>query len=214
MMKIWGILAAFFLLAACSGGGGSAQTDPSQLFSLEKWQSLTPGTVYSTQISGSDSEGRTATGTFSVANRDAVMRNSILVTPVDLLISLASVDETRTMTGTSYVDQDGYLIEVYAEGVTCVPVSYGKMPATVKVGDFGILPEVVCDDRTTMTQNWRAESEGVNKIKIVMGATKKNLGNAILATTEQSLTLGSDGDILGYKMVAAGVGYSFNFTNN
>jgi hypothetical protein len=51
------VLSIGILISACGGGSTATPTDPNQSFSLSKLQSTGLGTVYSTQLAGSDSDG-------------------------------------------------------------------------------------------------------------------------------------------------------------
>lgn len=219
MKKIFGVfwVSAFFLLAACSGGGGggggTTQTNPEQVFSLSKYHDLTPGLVYSTQVSGSVTPGGAVTGTFSVTNRAPLMRNSIFVTPTDTVVSLTLDGVTAKATGTSYRDQEGYLVEDFFEGVTCTPVFPSRMPNTIRAGDAGTLPELVCTDSTIWTTSWRAESAGPDKINLVLASTNKSFGNATLLTGTDTYTIGISGNILKYRGTGSGQGVSMSIAS-
>lgn len=84
-------------LTACGGGGGggsdsnstSTPTEgASQTFSLSKLLTTTEGSVYSAQLTGSDSDGANFTGSISMANGSQETLDGVLVTPRDLIISL------------------------------------------------------------------------------------------------------------------------------
>jgi len=73
MFKNIVVALSLLVITACGGGGGGGSTttptDPNKSFSLSALQSTTLGTVYTTQLTGSDSDGITYSGTFSIANR-------------------------------------------------------------------------------------------------------------------------------------------------
>jgi len=89
MLKSVFITTLVLVLSSCGGGGGgstpttpSTPTSPTQSFSLSKLQSTAVGTVYTSQLSGTDSNSVNYTGSISLANRTQVMLGGVLVTPV------------------------------------------------------------------------------------------------------------------------------------
>ena len=216
MLKNIFIVMFVLLISACGGGGSpsSTPTDPNQTFSLAKLQSTTLGTVYSTQITGSDSNGTSYTGSISLANRAQEMLNGVLVTPRDLLISLSGGGTSTVVTGTSYVDTSNNLIAVIIQttGLVCTPVSPDNIPTTVKIGDFGILSTMTCDDNTTQARNWRAEDAGNGNIKIVSNATVKDQFNVIISVADVTFTLDSSGNIIAFKAVVTINASNFTLT--
>ncbi|VAW71383.1 hypothetical protein MNBD_GAMMA10-93 [hydrothermal vent metagenome] len=219
MLKSIFIVALVLLMSACGGGGSdstpaSTPTNPTQTFSLAKLQSTTLGTVYSTQLSGSDSDGTNYTGSISLANRAQEMLSGVLVTPRDLLLSLSGGGTSIAVTATSYVDTSNNLISLVIQttGVTCTPVSPNNIPSSVKIGDFGILSTLVCDDNTTQESNWRIEDAGNGNIFAITNATAKDQFNAITSVTEVSYTLDSNGNIIAFKTVVTLNASSFTLT--
>jgi hypothetical protein len=208
-------------MAACGGGGGdgdgdgdgSTPTDPNKIFSLNSLQSTTPGTIYTSQLTGSDTEGESFTGSINFAVRTQEMLNGILVTPSDLIISLSS-DSTAstTVTTTGYIDTDGNLIELIIQttGVTCTPVTPDKLPDSIKIGDFGILSTLICSDNTTQERNWRVEDASNGNIRIVSNGTIKNENNTFISTTDITYTIDGNGNIIGFKSVTTL--YANNYT--
>lgn len=204
---------AFGVLAvsACGGGGGGGDsggatpTSQDTVFDLSEMQSTEQGTVYSTALTGSDSEGLTYTGTLLVANRAKEMLGGVLVTPSDALISLTSnTGFSVTVTATSNVDASGNLISTVVQtiGQECVSVSPDHMPATAKIGDFGILSTMVCNDGTTQESNWRAEDAGNGNLKVVTSVTVRDQFNATVSISDVSMTINPAGTILGFKTVS------------
>lgn len=201
---------AFGVLAvsACGGGGGGGGATPTSqdaVFDLTGMQSTEQGTIYSTALTGSDSEGNTYTGTLSLANRAKVMLGGILVTPTDALISLTSnTGYSVTVTSTSNVDASGNLIStvVQTSGQECVPVSPDRMPTTAKIGDFGILSTMVCNDATTTERNWRAEDAGNGNLNIVSSSVVKDQFNAAVSNTDITVTINTAGTVLAFKAVS------------
>ena len=215
------IFAICLCLSACGGGGGSdggnttTPTDPNQSFSLSKLQSTTLGTIYSTQLTGSDTDGITYTGALSIANREQTMLGGLLVTPQDLIISLTD-DEgfSITLTGTSYFDTSGDLIStvIQTTGLVCMPGFSDNMPTSVKIGDFGILSTLTCSDNTTQERNWRVEDAGNGKIRVISNGTVKDQLNEIVSLTDVTFTIDGSGNIVAFKTKTTQLAYDFTLT--
>ena len=218
MIKHILIVLSLLVITACGGGGGSdnttTPTDTNKSFSLATLQSMTLGTVYTTQLTGSNSDGVTYTGTASTANRAQTMLNGVLVTPRDLIISLTGGGSSITVTGTSNVDTSGNLISVVIQttGLVCTPVSPDRMPASVKIGDFGILSTLTCSDNTTQERNWRVEDAGNGNIRVVTNGTVKNQSNVVTSVVDVTFTLDGSGNIVAFKTVATQPASGFTLT--
>lgn len=209
LFKILAILSVTGMVTACGGGGGGSSdspakipTDPNQEFSLATLKSTAPGTVYSTQLTGSDSAGGQWTGSFSVANRAQVMLDGILVTPQELLVSLSSQGSSATSGGTTYIDTSGYVLGSRGQdGTVCTPAFLYQLPDVVKIGDFGFGPTETCSDGTSSDSSWRVEDAGNGNIDFIT-AEESNDGTA----GESTATLNVAGDILAFKVVVSGRG--------
>jgi len=202
-----------FVLSGCGGGSSSdddnsTPTDPNKVFSLEVFRSTTVGTVYSTSLTGSDSNGTAYTGSYSVSNSAETMYSGTLAIPTDLLISLTSSGTSLTVTGTSYRDSsNGYLLAVIIQttGVTCIPsMPDTEFPISVTIGDFGISPDLVCDNNTTQSQNWRVEDGRDGKIKFIASSVIRNSStNSIESTTDITYTIDGSYNIVAFKTSSA-----------
>jgi len=201
------------LISACGGGGGTS-ADPNQSFSLSKLQSTTLGTTYSAQLTGIDSRGNTYTGSLAQANRTQTMLNGVLVTPQDVIINLSGGGTSVTVTGTSNLDSSGNLISSVNQttGTTCAPVSPGKIPVTVKIGDFGILATEVCSNNTTEETNWRVEDAGNGNIRLVQNAIVKNSLNTITTSADVTFVIDGNGNIVSFKAVETILSSNFTLT--
>jgi len=211
-----------FVLSGCGGGGGGSNststtpTDPAQSFSLASLQSTTVGTVYSAQLTGSDSDGVSFSGSLSMANRTQIMLGGVLVTPSDMIFSLTGGGGSVTVTGTSYVDTSGNLISLYLQttGMTCTPVSPDSMPLSVKIGDFGILSTFTCSDNTTQERSWRVEDAGNGNIRIISNGTSKDRFNTITDVTDVIFTIDGGGNIIAFKTVTTLFPSNYTLTLN
>ena len=202
--KIAVIVILASMILACGGGGGSdsgttfVPTDPNQLFPLSKINSTTQGTVFNFAVTGSDSNGVTYTGTIAQANRALEMYSGVLTTPRDTLINLIGGGSSTAVTSTGYIDTSGNLVGIVVQttGLICTPVAPNNLPATVKIGDFGILSALNCDDNTTQSQNWNITDAGSGNVNLVTNAAIRNQFNTILSTTRITYKINGSGDIL------------------
>jgi hypothetical protein len=202
------------LVSACGGGGGesfsSTPTDPDQSFSLSLFNSTKPGLVYATNLTGSDTNGNSFVGSFSVANRAQEMLGGSLVTPQDALLYLDSGTQSLTVTATNYTDDSGLFVfmEVQTTGLECTPVSPDSLPSSVKIGDSGVRSPQICNDNTTTEVNWRVEDAGNGNIDFIETDTDKDQSNTILQVTEVAYTLDGAGEIVRFtsssRIVATG----------
>jgi hypothetical protein len=215
------LLSLGVLVSACGGGGGgeitsavSTPTDPNQSFSLSKLQSTTLGTTYSAQLTGIDSSGNSYTGSIAQANRAQVMLNGVLVTPQDLILNLSGSGTSSTITGTNNIDTSGNLISYVGQtsGLTCTPVSPGKIPATVQIGDFGIRSATVCSNNTTIESNWRVVDAGNGRINLISSGTTKNQLNTVVSVSDVTFTIDGNANIIAFKTVATISASNFTLT--
>ena len=108
-----------------------------------------------------------------------------------------------TFAGTRYVDKSGSLVSyvIQTTGQTCAPEAPYTMPATVKIGDFGILPAMTCSDNTTQERNWRVEDARNGNINVISNVTFKNQFNTIVSVTDITSTINGSGEILSFKII-------------
>ena len=201
----------------CSSGGGDSApppTDPDTVFSLATLQSTTVGTVYSTQLTGNDTNGATYSGSLTMANRAQTMLDGVLVTPHDLILALTDGVTPISIVGTSYTDTSGNFISMVIQsiGLVCTPVSPDSMPSSVKIGDFGIRSPLVCNDDTTKAGNWRVEDGGNGTAKVISNVTTTDQFNTIVSVGESSFTINANGDILATKTVSTLMATNFTLT--
>lgn len=210
MIKYIFIVISLFTVTGC--GGGSSDTastiktpaNSNQTFSLANLQSTVTGTIYTAQLTGSDTNGVNYSGFFSIVNQTQTMLNGILTTPHNLVISLRGGGTSINVTGLNSIDGSGYTLSknIQSTGLMCTPVSPDSIPTLVKIGDSGMRSTLTCDDNTTSEGNWRIEDGGNGTIRYISNATIKDQFNSIISVTDVTFTLNSDGDILSFETVA------------
>lgn len=222
MLKRLFIILSVLSITACGGGGGGGDdpvinttaADPDQTFSLATVNSTEVGTAYTFQLAGNDSDGNSLSGSISLAKRAQEMYDGILVTPADTLMNISGAGVSITATATGYVDTNGYLIAIITQttGLVCTPVSPDKMPDSVKIGDFGILSTLLCNDSTTQERNWRITDGGNGTILLVNSTVVKNQFSQIVTTTDVTLGVDADGNIISIKSVTTDSPTGFTLT--
>ena len=218
-MKHLALAIVVFTLAACGGGGGGGgggtPTDPNQSFSLAKLQSTTTGTVYSSSLTGSDSNGTSYAGSINVATRAQEMYSGVLAYPTDLILNLSGGGQSVTVTSTSYIDASARNLlatVVQTTGTVCTPVSPDNLPLTVKIGDIGILSDRTCSDNTVLSINWRIEDGRNGNIKLIQSGVQRDQFNNIEASTEITFTINGSGNIIGFKTTTTSNANNFTLT--
>ena len=192
------------LLTSCDSGGTKfIPTNPNQIFSLSKFNTTAIGPVYSTQVTASDSDGITYTGSLAKVNREQEMYSGVMTTPSDIRISLTGGGISLTQIGTSYIDSDGNTIALVFEdtGETCTFVTPDSYPFFFKIADFGFLSDLLCDDGTVESTNWRVEDAGNGHVNFIASGPTRNQINVITDTTDLTFTINGSGDIVFFKTV-------------
>lgn len=224
MIKNVAILLSLLIVAACGGGGGGGDdaggidpvstVDPNREVSLAALQSLEPGIVYSTQLSGRDSYGTTYSGSLAMANRPQEMLDGVLVTPRDLMTSLLDSGASITVTASGYTDTHGNLVSftIKPTGMVCTPITQSDMPESVKVGDFGVDGTLSCSDNSVQESNWRVADAGNGNIHIITSSAMKNNFNEVVSNTDVTFTLDANGRIVGFKTVTTQLDDGFTLT--
>ena len=194
------LITIVFLLTGCGDSDSTTPTDHDQVFSLATFQSKIIGTWYVTQMTGSDTNGSTYSGTLSMAVREQIMLNGIYVTPRDVT---SDVFIGFPLTSTRYTDINNNLISVVLQetGFTCTPVSPDTIPSSVMIGDYGTLSTMVCDGNTTTERSWRVEDGGNGTANLITNFSSKDQFNATMSDNATTYTINTSGDILALKMV-------------
>ena len=115
------------------------------------------------------------------------------------------------------ISKAGDLLAIFIQstGVTCTPVSPDEIPSLVKIGDFGILSDLLCDDNTTQSRNWRIEDGRNGNIKaITAGLGRDNFNNPV-STTEVTNIIDVNNVIVGFNTVSElSNGFTLTYQNN
>lgn len=134
------------------------------------------------------------------------MYDGVLVTPRALVLSISAqnhplpwaVSETdliATYGGNLIVEED-------SDKVICTPVSPDHLPASVKIGDSGVLSTLVCSDQTTTKRAWSITQAKNGGINLIEHNTETNSVNAVTEIDTYTYTLDSGGALVAIKMHA------------
>ncbi len=210
-------IAALLILQACGGGGDGGSFSNSSLavgsssvasstaasYSLEKINSTAVGVAYTTALSGVDSNAVKYTASVSIENKAQSVVNGVLVTPREYRLSYASVEASVSQEN-NQVDYrettSANLVSMLVDGVSCTSTSAYHMPATVKVGDAGIVSSLSCNNNDTQERNWQTEDAGSGNIRIIFTETTKNPVGTVVKIKYYSYVLDSRGNISALKV--------------
>jgi len=194
------------LLSACSNESNTnIPTDTNISFQLSKLNSTSLGTVYSTELVGSEPNGTTVTGTHSIVNREKIMLNGVLITPHDINLRYQSMQGITAVGDlTNNFDSDGNLISETTQDSdwNCIPISPDRMPNSVKIGESGVLSTLLCRDDIKIERSWKIEDGFNGKVNVVSRRIFKNDATEIITITDQTYSIFENGDIFSFKYVS------------
>ncbi len=225
------ILVGLFVVALCNlcgcggGGGGSDGTPTAQgtTVNLSAFKNVYLGTSAGTQYSfpalfGSDSQGRSWSGSFSIVGDGATTFESQDVTKQRSLITLQMAGGTPVSgTTTAYfLSSNGNPYKsVSSLGVTFTPTSLFTIPSTAKVGDFGDLGTDSGSDGTTTTGTWTLNA-GNNGASILAFSSLTKTGTLVTSTEVDSIYLDASGNptMLAISVTASGLTVNLSGAKN
>ena len=200
-MKNIFMASCMLLLCACGGGGGGTTTTPTGTsVNLTPFKNVFLGTSAGAQYSfpalfGTDSQGRSWSGSFTVIADGATTFEAQNVTRQRSLVTLqiAGGVPVSGITTSYFVVSDGSAYKsISSTGVTSTPISQTPLPATAKVGDFGVLGTTSGSDGTTSTTTWSLSGEFNGSSILAMSSITKT-GSTVTATEVDSFFLDSAG---------------------
>ena len=227
-----GYVICFLLLflSACGGGSEGDSTEETTVQSNTEPRSISTnairsgqiGTVLNFDMTGTDSDGSTLSGSILLANREKTTVNGVMVTPVETMITIDSPSfPSISIFSVGYKDESGSFVSVEtpSNGLNCIPIYMGIMPLEVKSGDFGALGTLSCSDGTTMEMTWRAEEivSGTfsGSFSIVVTTTMLRQTNTVSSSSNRYY-VSDDGTVIGISIEATTfdpIFYSFNLSS-
>jgi hypothetical protein len=186
----------------CPDDDGNVDGGDEPSVSLEALTTTEPGSLYSSAVEASDSNGATYTGTVLVTNKEQINLDGVLVTPRETITSLANQVVSATIISTSFFDDSGYLVRTEKGPVVCLVSSQAKLPESVSIGKSGSLSTLTCNNGTIEDGNWEALDAGLEGIALVLSTTTRaSSDNSIVSTETTTYTLDADGVIVSFELV-------------
>jgi hypothetical protein len=217
------IFVALCLTGCGSGaGGGTAdtQTPTGTVVSLASFKSVYLGTSAGTQMSfpltGSDSQGRAWSGSYTTIADGPMAFEAQNVTKRRSLITLQLAGGTAVSTTTTayfLVSNESPYKSVSSSGVTFTPNVTFFIPATAKVGDFGSLGTVTGSDGNTATATWTLTA-GSNGASILALSSTIKTGTTVTSTEVDSFHLDAAGVPTSIAISATASGITVNLAGN
>jgi hypothetical protein len=201
------IVCSVVIISACGGSDGTitAPPDSTESFSLSQFKSTTVGTFYTANLTGNSSFGDIYSGQFSMANKEQIMYEGVLVTPREDVLHLTNDTGTVNINVIRYIDTTGLLIgtiewagQPQQANKTFIPVSPDGLPDSVKIGDSGSRSQLIGSDNTTIDSVWNVEGAGNGEIFFIINSTSKDESGVTFSVRTTRYTLDSIGNILGY----------------
>ncbi len=162
------------LLAGCGGGGSSGEAGLSTIPADASFLTTSPDTddVGESQrfdLTGTASgNGETIqiSGSYTTTRKPNEQQSGedVVVYDVVLVLNIPSQGVSVASGVTSYQMLDGtFLFQRLDTGVECYPSdNYRNMPASVKIGESGVLGSVDCSNGTTLSGSYLVEQSGRN----------------------------------------------------
>jgi hypothetical protein len=173
---------------------------------MQKLSSTDAGIIYSTKLTGADSNGTAMIGSLAMGNGEARVYQGILITTQELVLIVGPADKSvaaSTSISQTYKELfTGYSRQTYSltSNVTCVLASPSRLPDTMTPGDVYVNPSIACDDGTTQITIASLVDAGNGNARLVGNSTMKKNG-VITSTVEQSFTITKDGTILAFNSI-------------
>ncbi len=219
------ILLTTLFFVACGGGGGGAGSDetepsneaasPSGGISLDKVQSTEKGTVYASLLKGAWFSTELLNGAFSIENRDKIQLNGVTVTPHDMKLNLSILGGgVSSITVTSYIDDSENVLSMSIQNsdITCTSSSSINLPASVDIGDVGVISAFTCDNNKTSLASWKVDDAGDGKIDVVDTVIVKDVDGVIFSDSDVIFTLDANGNIIASRLVIRIAGGGLSLT--
>jgi hypothetical protein len=222
MVMFFTMVVAVAGLCACGGGGSGATATPvGTPVNLTAFKGVLMGTAAGTHYSfpnltGTDSQGRAWTGSFSLIADGATTFESQNVTVCRALISLQLGTGTPfSSVGTRYFQvADGSIYKnIDSFGLISVPASQTAVPDILKVGDSGTIATFNNSDGTTLTATWSliADINGASRL-VITSVTRS--GSTITDSETDTYYLDTAGNPTKFAVIVTSNGVTLNLSGN
>jgi hypothetical protein len=202
------------LLLGCGSDNKSNDKNDTKknIYSLEKITSLSPGTLYASELANTDTGGY---GFIEIENKAEVVMNGVMVTPQHRHLTFtdqrhgSSNMAAPVWESTFYIDsatKNVIAFETFSSRVgmgtriTCTSSSPHHLPTQIEIGDSGIIPGFNCDNNISFPQsNWTATDAGNNNINVNIPNKSVDTSGAMI---DQNIvyTLDINGSIVSFSI--------------
>lgn len=198
-----------FLTSGCGGGGGNTNSDTptpaGTAVNISAIKSIytgtvTTGTQASFLLNGSDLQGNTWTGSYSVISGGVTTFETQNVTSSQSVLTIQKVNtpSSNFITSRYYLTSSGATYKVIeGSGRTLIPIAEVALPDVPRIGEGGT-GTTSNSDGTTSTITWSLDPDINGNSKLSFSTVTKAADNSIVSEEKDSFFLNSNGNI--YKM--------------
>lgn len=222
-MKKYLILFTLILIQGCSSGGGDSTTptDPNTVFQLFQPGLFTAGYIETINYTGTDTAGGVWSGTSSHLTQpeSTFLGQPAIPFLVQVQLTNSSNGAVLSNVGTSYFStsaSDRHYLGYSDSSTTTVSATTTAIPATAKIGDFGITGTYTDNAGSVDVQSWRLDDGGNGLAKLVQLSTEKDqFGNLEISSTTTTV-INTSGETLSRQEVIffADVGETLTLNGN
>jgi len=169
-MKRVSVLIFAVVLLISSGCGSSSNTTNTTAYSLSQIASLTTGHSLSINVSGTDTQGNSYTGTFQQIVEGPTTLNGNSVTEQRTLLTLTEVNVGQvSVVELFYWNTNGTLNEIlFTSGITGTCTNNFAYPSTVQIGESFAGASLSLSNGTTYTSNWTVSDGGNGNAELTL----------------------------------------------
>ena len=231
MKKLFVVLVALLLLVliACSGGGGgggdnsATPTAKGTAVNISFFKDIYTGTAATgselsfSSLKGSDSEGKSWTGSLAIISDGATTFESQNVTK-SRMITILTKEGSASATGITsryFLASDGSFYKSLSSlGITYLPIIEGSIPDVVHVGDFGDFGTNSRSGGGTEINTWRLDAEYDGNSKLVLSSMTKNASDVVISLEDNTLYLDATGIPYRYETTVTTNGITLTLSGN
>ena len=195
------------LIAACGGGGGgSTPTNPDTVFQVFPSAMFVPGTIKTTNYTGTDNNGGTYTGVLSEQTQTESVFLGQAAIPVLSQLQFTNTGTGASVTGisTTYFSTsvtDRRFLGTSDSTTTTVTANTTPIPQTVKIGDFGNIGTYTDNAGNVTTVTFRIDDGGNGNGKAVVIQTERDQFGALVSTETTESIIDPSGNTLSETII-------------
>jgi hypothetical protein len=198
LLFILTLIAIPIFVAGCGGSSGDS-SPPATTYNLYDPLKFTSGYSETGVLSGTDTDGFSYTGAYSIETRDIDTINGQVVIPVVTNLSFTTLNPDI---GNADSEETAYYIDsstphsIESGSVVYEPDAgmISELPATGVIGASGTLTSWTGDDGSSFSGTWVVEDGGNSLADVAESYTFRNTSGDIESTQEIVLTVNSAGE--------------------